>query len=148
MYLQKSVQYHSGDFVGQDEGGNLFKGIAVFMIVSLKSIPIVIHSLPETKITGKWLKCEVNKCILDLAEVGFKVRAVVTDGHPSNVNSFTQLQEMFDGDNKTFIKHPAYADLVKKTYQFFDVVGIFKNIRNNLINQKKFVSVVSILFVS
>ena len=27
MYLQKSVQYHSGDFVGQNEEGNLFKGI-------------------------------------------------------------------------------------------------------------------------
>ena len=27
MYLQKSVQYHSGDFVGQNEEGNLFEGI-------------------------------------------------------------------------------------------------------------------------
>ena len=85
MYLQKSVQYHSGDFVGQDEEGNLFKGIVVFMIVSLKkSVPIVIRSLPETKITGEWLKCEINKCILDLAEVGYKVRVVITDDHPSN----------------------------------------------------------------
>ena len=83
MYLQKSVHYHRVDFVGQDEGGNLFKGIAVFMIVSLKSIQIVIHSLPETKITGKWLKCEVNKCILDLAKVGFKVRSVMQNSKRS-----------------------------------------------------------------
>ena len=87
MYLQKSVQYHSGDFLGQDEEGNLFKETVVFMIVSLKkSIPIVIRSLPETKITGEWLKCEINKCILNLAEPGFKVRAVITAVHPSNVN--------------------------------------------------------------
>ena len=57
MYLQKSVQYHSSDFVGQDEEGNLFNGMVFFMIVSLKkSVSIVIRSLPETKITGEWLK--------------------------------------------------------------------------------------------
>ena len=63
MYLQKSVQYHSGDFVGQNE-----EGTVVFMTVSLKkSIQIVIRFPPETKITGEWLECEINKCILDLA---------------------------------------------------------------------------------
>ena len=36
MYLQKSVQYHSSDFVGQEEEDNLYEGIAVFRIVSLK----------------------------------------------------------------------------------------------------------------
>ena len=149
MYLQKSVQYHSGDFVGQDEEGNLFKGIEVFMIVSLKSIPIVIRSLPETKITDEWLvKCEINKCALDLAEVGFKVCAVITDDHPLNMNAFTRLLKIFDCDKKAFIKHPAYADLVTKTYLFFNVIHVSKNIRNNLLNQKKFVSVVSILFAS
>ena len=71
MYLQKPFHYHSGDLVGQDGKGNLFEGIADFMITSLKkSIPIVIRSLPEIKITGEWLKCEISKCILDLAEVG------------------------------------------------------------------------------
>ena len=95
---------------------NLFNGIVVFMIVSLKkSIPVVIGSLPEAKITSKWLKCEINKYILGLAEVGFKVRAA-NDDHPSNVNAFTRLHEIFDGDNKTFIKHPAYADFARKTY--------------------------------
>ena len=135
MYLQKSVQYHSGDFVRQDE-----EGIVVFMIVSLKkSIQIVIRSLPETKITGKWLKCEINKCILDLAEGRFKVCAVITDDHPSNVYAFTRVHEIFDSDNKTFIKHPANADFETKPYLFFDLTHLFKNIRNNSLNQKKFV---------
>ena len=67
MYLQKSVQYHSGDFVGQDEEGHLYKGIVVFMIMSLKkSIPCVIRSRPETKISGEWLKDEINICMFDL----------------------------------------------------------------------------------
>ena len=104
MYLQKSVQYHSGDFVGQDKEGNLFKELVVFMIVSLKkSIPIVIRPVHKTKITAEWLKFEINKCILDLAEVRIKVRAVITDDHPSNINAFTRLHKIFDGDNKTFI---------------------------------------------
>lgn len=62
MYLQKSVQYHTGGFVGQDEEGNLYKGIVAFMIVSLKkSVLIVVRSLSETKITGEWLKSEINE---------------------------------------------------------------------------------------
>ena len=87
------MQYQSGDIVGQDEEGHLFKGIVVFMIASLKkSVPIVIRSLPETKITGEWLKCEIN---------GFKVRAFITDEIllPSNVNAFTRMHEIFDGGN-------------------------------------------------
>ena len=70
-----------------------------------------------------------NKSLLNLAKDGFNVCAVITDDHPSNVNAFTWLDEMFDGDNKTFIKHPAYADLARKTYQFFDVIYLSKNIK-------------------
>ena len=77
-----------------------------------------------------------NKSLLNLAKDGFNVCAVITDDHPSNVNAFTWLDEMFDGDNKTFIKHPAYADLARKTYQFFDVIYLSKNIRSNLVNKK------------
>ena len=29
LYLQKSVQYQSSDFVGQDEEGNVYKGIVI-----------------------------------------------------------------------------------------------------------------------
>ena len=38
MYLQKSVQFHNGSFIGQNEEGTLYKGIVVFMIVPLKSL--------------------------------------------------------------------------------------------------------------
>ena len=42
MYLQKATHYHSGEYVGADEDGNLYKGIVAFMIVRLKeSIPYV-----------------------------------------------------------------------------------------------------------
>ena len=56
MYLQKSVQYHRGDFVEQDKEGSLFKGIVVSMIVFLKKfLPRVIRTLSETKINGESL---------------------------------------------------------------------------------------------
>ena len=80
-----------------------------------------------------------QQSISDLAEVGFKVRAVITDDHSSNVNAFTRLHEILNGDNKTFIKHHAFADFARKTYLFFDVIHLFKNIRSNLPNQKKYV---------
>ena len=36
IYMQKSAQYQSGEYVGVDEEGNLFKGIVAFMLVGLK----------------------------------------------------------------------------------------------------------------
>ena len=125
MYLQKSVQYHGGHFVGQDEDGNLYKGIVVFMIVSLKqSLPCVIKSIPETTISGEWLRKEIDECIFNLQNSGFFVRAVVTDNHSSNVSAFSFLHKCYNGDGKLFIYHPAYVNM--KTYLFFDIVHLIK----------------------
>ena len=49
MYLQNSIQYHSCNFVGRGEEGNLYKGVAVFMINQFYD--------------GEWLKKEIDKCI-------------------------------------------------------------------------------------
>ena len=57
MYLQKSSQYHGGEYIGADSNGDLFSGINVFMIVGLqKSVPIVVRASPETKINGESLQ--------------------------------------------------------------------------------------------
>ena len=54
IYLQKSTQYHSGKYIGADSNGDLFSGINVFMVVGLqKSVPIVVHASPETKMNGE-----------------------------------------------------------------------------------------------
>ena len=56
MFLQKEASYQSGDYIGEDEEGELYKGIACFMIVGLKqSVPHVIQAIPEVTITGEWL---------------------------------------------------------------------------------------------
>ena len=89
MYLQQSVQHHSGDFVGEDKEGNIYKGIVVFMIFPLKqSIPYVVKLRPEVSINGEWLKKEINKCVLNSKETGFKVCAAIADNHSANVNAF------------------------------------------------------------
>ena len=37
MYLENATQYHSGEYVGADNEGNLYKDIVAFMIEGLKS---------------------------------------------------------------------------------------------------------------
>ena len=54
MYLQKSTQYQSGQYVGIDEKGNLCKGIVALMVVGLKqSIPFVVQDIPEVTFNGQ-----------------------------------------------------------------------------------------------
>ena len=66
MYLQKSAQYHGGNLLGQDENGTLYKGIVVFMNVSLeKSIPFVVKCCAEVSINGPWLADEIDKYVLN-----------------------------------------------------------------------------------
>ena len=60
-FLQKQASYQSGDYDGEDEEGELYKGIACFMIVGLKqSVPHVIQAIPEVNITGKWLAEKIS----------------------------------------------------------------------------------------
>ena len=63
MYLQSSVQFRSGNFIGRNEEATLYKGIVLFMIASLKkSIPLVVKSSPDITITREWLKSEWFFC--------------------------------------------------------------------------------------
>ena len=94
MFLQKEASYQSGDYVGEDEEGELYKGIACFMIVGLKqSVPHVIQAIPEVTITGEWLAEKISASLHSLAQTGFTVRGIVTDNHNSNVNAFKSLKQ-------------------------------------------------------
>ena len=87
-------------------------------------------------LTGKWLAQEFTKCIGELMDAGFRVRGLVTDNHGANVTAFSILLNENDGDKHHFFTIPE-ADF--KTYVWFDTVHLMKNIRNNLLNRKKFV---------
>ena len=94
MYLRKISQYFSGNQIGENEEGVLYKGIVNFMIVGLeKSVPYVVKSSPEVTITGEWLWQQIDECIRALAKAGFDIRAVIADDHSTNVSAFSKLHE-------------------------------------------------------
>ena len=92
--------------------------------------------MPVTALNGEWLVGEMASCITTLCNIGFRVRAVVTDNHAANVNAFATLHRLFPDNDGLSMKHP---ESQTKTYLFFDNVHIVKNVRNNLMNAKKFV---------
>ena len=125
--------------IGADAEGNLFKGIVSFMIVGLeKSIPYVVKSSPDVTITGEWLREQIDECIRTVAKAGFNVRAIIADDHSTNVSAYFKLQKKYEDDSKTYISHPVYGGSMK-TYLLFDMVHLIKNVRNNLLGNKKFV---------
>ena len=140
MYVQKGIQFAGGEYVGADEDGNLYTGVVVFMIVGMKeSIPDVVKAFPETAISGSWLSDQINECIDTLADCGFNVRAVVMDNHSANVNAFSNLHKKYGTDTDAscyYIKHRKTNN--RRTYLFYDNVHLVKNIRNNLLNVKKY----------
>ena len=97
----------------------------------------VIEALPEMTINGKLLADQISSFIESFAKTGFIVRGVVTDNHNSNVNAFTRLKREYGQKDQLLIKHPKNHG--KKTYLFYDTVHLMKNIRNNLLNGKRFV---------
>ena len=78
----------------------------------------VIKSCPETTISGKWLKDEIEKSIFDLKSFDFKVRTVIDDEHSSSVICLDYLLKNSNGHKKLFIHHPACQGSIK-TYLFF-----------------------------
>ena len=137
LYLLKSTKYSGGQSVGTDEKRNLYKGVVVFMIHGLKSsVPIVVKAVPEVTVNGQWLAEEISNCISNLAAAGFRIRGIVTDYHSANVAAFSNFLQMYSCNNDLCIQHPKNST---KTYMFFDNVHLLKNIRNNVLNSKKFV---------
>ena len=135
MFLEKCEEYSGGKSCGVNEDGELYKGIMGFMIVGLKSsVPYVVKSVPETQITGEFVKESLVECLNMLHENGFNVRGVVSDDHSTNVNAYTQLLiENGKSPNDLFITLHG-----KKIYLFFDTVHLIKNVRNNLLSKKRF----------
>ena len=88
MYLRKSAQYQSGEYVGVDE-----EGITTFMVVGLKqSVPFVVQAIPEVIFNEHWLVEKISDVTDNLIEFGLCVRSIqVTENHSANVNAFSAL---------------------------------------------------------
>ena len=119
MYLQKSSEYHGGRMVGKDEDGEFFSGILVFMIVGLKkSIPYVVKAVPEIKLTGDFVKQEIEECLRTMKGAGFNIRAVISDNHSTNVTAFASLQRLYGARNSG--EHYIIYLEMQKVYLMYD----------------------------
>ena len=109
------------------------------------SVPYVIHFVPESKINGHLLKANIEKCIEDLLkaniekciedlyDIGFRVTAVVSDNHSSNVDAFNKLTIEYGRDNDSL--RVWISDQPK--YLFYDTGHLVKNLRNNLLTHRQ-----------
>ena len=77
--------------------------------------------------------------IENLGNAGFCVRGLVAEDHSSNVDDFTSLKDLFNSEIKLFFDHSANYGKRTERACFFDTVHLINNIRNNLLNTKKFV---------
>ena len=143
--VKRIEEYCASDLVGCNSEGELYKVLVCFMIAGLtNSIPYVIKSSLETKINADWLKEELINSLGILSKSCFNIRAIVCDNHPSNIPSFKNLLHRFNQDpNELFIWYE-----LRKIYLFYEVVHFVKNIRNNLLNFKRFIFLRSSLIVS
>ena len=129
MYLQKEMQLQQGKLIGCDDNSNFFKGIMTFVIVGLrKNVPFVVEAVLKSKIEGKWLSGHIIKTIQSLHEIGFHVRAVISDNHPSNVSTFNELFSKYGSEShENVILHHSTSD--RRTYLFYSLaLAIFDTI--------------------
>ena len=109
------------------------------MIVGVrKNVPLVVKAVPESKIKRKWLSRQLIETIQSLHEIGFHVRAVISDDHPSNVSAFNELFSKYESEShENAILHPSMSD--RTTYLFYDSVYLLKIVQNNLLNSRRFI---------
>ena len=135
MFLQKCEEYITGKLIGADEENNLFKGVVSFMVVGLKeTVSYVVKAVPELNIDGGFLQRHILDCLKILKDSDFNVRAIVSDNHSSNVNAYSMLLEKSGlPSDSDYMIHDS-----QKIYLIHDAVHLVKNVRNNLLNYKRF----------
>ena len=109
------------------------------MIVRVrKNVPFVVKAVPESKIGVKWLSGQITESVQSLHEIGFHVRAVILDNHPSNVSVFNKLFSKYGSQShENVILHYSTSD--RRKYLFCDSVHLLKNVQNNLLNSRRFI---------
>ena len=95
-------------------------------------LPQWFRHCPERNIDGKWIKEQ----ILDsLKTCGFRVSAIVSDNHSVNASAYKLLlKESSHLDDHLFTQYD-----YQKIYWLHDAVHLIKNVRNNLLNHKRFI---------
>ena len=83
--------------------------------------------MPETNISGEFLKTNNVDCNKTLEDSGFNVRAIVSDDHSSKVSAYDLLlKDSGQAKDSLYMKH---GD--RKIYLLHDTVHLNKSVRNN-----------------
>eukprot|EP00800_Vazella_pourtalesii_P011575 TRINITY_DN2786_c0_g1_i2.p1 TRINITY_DN2786_c0_g1~~TRINITY_DN2786_c0_g1_i2.p1 ORF type:complete len:266 (-),score=6.41 TRINITY_DN2786_c0_g1_i2:131-928(-) len=116
----------------------MYTSILCFMVVSLKkSIPFVISAIPLVKNSGEMVYQNINKCISLLTQSQFRVRAIISDNHTTNVKAYKILLTNYRCQGKNYkITNPYLSH--QNIYLLFDTCHLIRNIRNNLLSKKFF----------
>lgn len=134
IHLKPMLDYKGGNIVGAASNSDtLATGAYTFMVGSLlSSFEEVAHILPINNITGEQLHAVLKRVLVGLEEIGFKVLCVLSDNHSVNRKAVA----IFSPSRLLTFKYPHPADPNRQLFFLFDPVHLFKNIRNNWINQK------------
>lgn len=132
IYIKSGLTYKSKNVSGYATNDVLLlaKTVQTFMIVSpFGHFEEVIRLMPVIDMKGNELQQAVLEVINYVQEIGFKIICITTDANRTNQNMFKQFSQ-----TNPFIINPKYPN--EKIFFLYDFVHIFKNIRNNWINQK------------
>ena len=147
MHLQPQVQFNGQALIGCSADMAMYTSILCFMVVSLKkSIPFVISAIPLVKNSGEIVYQNINKCLSLLAQSQFRVRAIVSDNHTTNVKAYNILLTNYKYQDRNYkITNPILSH--QNIYLLFDTCHLIKNIRNNLVS-KRFFDIPAFEFIS
>lgn len=134
IHIKPYMDYKGGTVVGKSyNSADCATTAHVFMLSAIRSsYKDVAHILPACRLTAEVLHGFLQKIILELENMGFKVVTVVTDNNAINrkaMSFFSNPPQICES-----YKHPADND--RPLFFIIDTVHILKNIRNNWLNQK------------
>ena len=126
-HTEKRIDYHNGKFYGF-ENGKVTKSLLSIMVKSIagKYRDIVAMS-PIHNINAEILSKIWKSCLKVLTEIGFQVVITMTDGLEANVRFFKIVTS-----GSVVIENPYFKS--QFIFFLFDLVHLFKNIYNNLVN--------------
>ena len=126
MHLQSQVQFDGRPLIGCNADLEMYTSVLCFMVVSLKkSIPFVISAVPLVRNSGDIVYEHLDKCLLILTQSRFRIRAIVSDNHPTNVKAYTRLLTNYKVQDKNYkINNPYIPD--EFIYLLFDTCHLIK----------------------
>ncbi|XP_035233690.1 uncharacterized protein LOC118205512 [Stegodyphus dumicola] len=134
IYVQPYFDYKGGSVVGAafDSSSPATSAFA-FMISSLESsFKEVVHIMPVNTINFETLHYVIKKVIRGLENMGIIVICVITDNNAINRKAMSLFSN--PPRNSFVYKHPMNGN--RPLFYIIDAVHLFKNIRNNWLNQK------------